>query len=38
METDFRTFFLLVKTIIEISRNPIFKYSCWEKLAPAMEN
>ena len=25
METDFRTLFLLVKTIIEIRRNPIFK-------------
>ena len=29
METDFRTFFLLAKTITEIRRNPIFKkYSC----------
>ena len=29
METDFRTFFLLVKTITEIRRNPNFKkYSC----------
>ena len=25
METDFRAFFLLVKTIIEIRQNPIFK-------------
>ena len=25
METDFRTLFLLVKTIIEIRHNPIFK-------------
>ena len=25
MEMDFRTFFLLVETIIEIRRNPIFK-------------
>ena len=25
MEADFRTFFLLVKTLTEIKRNPIFK-------------
>ena len=29
METDFRDFFLLMETIIEIRQNPIFKkYSC----------
>ena len=37
--TDFRTFFLLVKTIIEIRRNPIFKkYFCQGKLIPARGN
>ena len=29
METNFKTFFLLAKTIIEIKQNPIFKnYFC----------
>ena len=33
METDFRAFFLLVETIIEIRRNSVFKkYSCKRSL------
>ena len=39
METDFRAFSLLVETIIEIRRDPIFKtYSCWGKIIPARRN
>ena len=38
METDFRAFFLLMETIIEIRRNPMFiKYFCQGKLIPVGE-
>ena len=38
METDFRAFFLLVETIIEIRQNSIFlKNYCYEKLIPGRE-
>ena len=39
METDFRAFFLLVETIIEIRRNSVFKkYFCQGKLVRGREN
>ena len=39
METDFRVFFLLVKNVTEIKRNPIFeKYSCERMLIPGRGN